>query len=264
MILMLFFGVLGWIMERLGWPRPPFILGLVLGNLAETRLFLSVESYGTSWLLRPAVIVIMVLTLAGLIYPFLRSRRQRKVACETIPLKHPDTEINTIKTDSKIRFNWPCVFSLIIIIVFSWALWESRKFPPTARFFPTVTGVPIIIFAIIQFFLDLTGRGTKVEEEDHIIESGCEVKLPKQVINHRTANVFVWIFGWLAGIWLFGFNIGTPLCTFIHLKFGERERWMLSITITIVVWAFVYFIFDRFLHVPFPKGQLFLWAKHLF
>ena len=77
-ILMLFFGVLGWIMERLDWPRPPFILGLVLGNLAETRLFLAVQSYGASWLLRPAVIVIMAITVFGALYPVLRRKRSRK------------------------------------------------------------------------------------------------------------------------------------------------------------------------------------------
>ncbi len=69
LILMLFFGVLGWVMQRLHWPRPPFILGLVLGNLAESRLFLSVNNYGLAWLLRPAVLVIMAITLAGAFYP---------------------------------------------------------------------------------------------------------------------------------------------------------------------------------------------------
>jgi len=27
------------------------------------------------------------------------------------------------------------------------------------------------------------------------------------------------------------------------------------------VWAFIYCIFDRILHVPFPPGQLLLWLK---
>ncbi len=78
LLLMLFFGVLGWVMQRLDWPRPPFILGLVLGNLAESRLFLSVNNYGLAWLLRPAVLVIMALTLAGASYPFLRERWQER------------------------------------------------------------------------------------------------------------------------------------------------------------------------------------------
>ena len=54
MIIVLLFGGLGWIMEKLEWPRPPVLLGLVLGPLAENRLFLSTDNYGavvawTSW-----------------------------------------------------------------------------------------------------------------------------------------------------------------------------------------------------------------------
>ena len=56
MIIVLFFGALGWVMEKLHWPRPPVLLGLVLGPLAENRLFLSTDNYGLAWIHRPAVI----------------------------------------------------------------------------------------------------------------------------------------------------------------------------------------------------------------
>ena len=49
MIIVLFFGALGWVMEKLDWPRPPVLLGLVLGPLAENRLFLSTDNYGWAW-----------------------------------------------------------------------------------------------------------------------------------------------------------------------------------------------------------------------
>ena len=40
------FGVLGWIMKRLGWPRPPLVLGLVIGGIFERYLYISTELYG--------------------------------------------------------------------------------------------------------------------------------------------------------------------------------------------------------------------------
>ena len=49
MIIVLFFGALGWVMEKMEWPRPPVLLGLVLGPLAENRLFLSTDNYGLAW-----------------------------------------------------------------------------------------------------------------------------------------------------------------------------------------------------------------------
>ena len=56
MIVVLFFGALGWVMEKMEWPRPPVLLGLVLGPLAENRLFLSTDNYGLAWTSRPGVI----------------------------------------------------------------------------------------------------------------------------------------------------------------------------------------------------------------
>src|SRR3990172_7427690 len=77
MIVVLFFGALGWIMEKLEWPRPPILLGLVLGPLAENRLFLSSDNYGAAWLCRPGVLIIFALTLAGILYPIIKERRQK-------------------------------------------------------------------------------------------------------------------------------------------------------------------------------------------
>jgi len=78
MIIVLLFGGLGWIMEKLEWPRPPVLLGLVLGPLAENRLFLSTDNYGASWLGRPGVLIIFAVTLFGVFYPMIKNRREEK------------------------------------------------------------------------------------------------------------------------------------------------------------------------------------------
>jgi TctA family transporter len=73
-IVMLIFGVLGYFMVLFRWPRPPFILGLVLGSLSERYLFLSVQRYGADWLMFPGVMAIMLLMLVALAYGLLQSR----------------------------------------------------------------------------------------------------------------------------------------------------------------------------------------------
>ena len=70
------FGALGWIMSRLDWPRPPLLLGLVLGPLAENRLFLSTDNYGLGWFLRQGVLIIFAIILAGLAVPIVQQRRR--------------------------------------------------------------------------------------------------------------------------------------------------------------------------------------------
>jgi TctA family transporter len=258
LILMLFFGVLGWMMQRLDWPRPPFILGLVLGNLAETRLFLSVNSYGLAWLLRPAVLVILALTIVGALYPFLRKRRHGKGSGE----ERSPTLSETSSEKKGLRFTWGAAFSLALILIFVAALWQSRKFSFTAGLFPWVLGFPVLAFAGVQFVFDLTGRGGG-KEATHGREADVEIRLPREVVNRRTAGVFGWIIGWFVVIWLLGFTLGAPLCTFLQLKVGERESWPLTLFLTAAAWAFIYGVFGLLLHVPFPVGQLFLWLKQL-
>jgi hypothetical protein len=246
-------------MQRLDWPRPPFILGLVLGNLAETRLFLSVNSYGLAWLLRPAVLVILALTLAGALYPIVGKRRHGKRGSEEASPTPSETHS---PENRRLHFTWGAAFSLALILIFVAALWQSRKFSFTAGLFPWVLGFPVLAFAAVQFVLDLTGRGA-AKKETHWLEADVEMKLPRKVVNRRTAGIFGWTFGWLVAIWLFGFTIGAPLCTFIQLRIGERERWSLALLLTGISWAFIYGVFKLFLHVPFPVGQFFLWLKQL-
>src|SRR5260370_25434301 len=65
---LVFFGIVGWIMKRLGWPRPPMVLGIVVGAIFERYLFISTQLYGWAWLLRPAVFAILA-CLARALYP---------------------------------------------------------------------------------------------------------------------------------------------------------------------------------------------------
>jgi TctA family transporter len=62
------FGIFGYFMRRFGYPRPALILGLVLGNLMERYLYRSMASYGFTWLMRPAVIVLLILAATSFFF----------------------------------------------------------------------------------------------------------------------------------------------------------------------------------------------------
>jgi TctA family transporter len=67
LLVVVLFGILGYFMKRFGYPRPALILGLVLGELMERYLYRSMMAYGFSWLLRPAVIILLILAAFSLI-----------------------------------------------------------------------------------------------------------------------------------------------------------------------------------------------------
>jgi TctA family transporter len=75
-VLTLVFGGLGYLMVVGGWPRAPFVLGLVLGKIAESYLYISVARYDASWLTRPVVLVLLAMALAVILWPLLQRRRK--------------------------------------------------------------------------------------------------------------------------------------------------------------------------------------------
>ncbi len=75
-VVTLVFGGVGYLMVLGGWPRAPFVLGLVLGKIAENYLYISMARYDASWLTRPVVLVLMALAAAVIVYPVLQSRRK--------------------------------------------------------------------------------------------------------------------------------------------------------------------------------------------
>ncbi|MGH7926393.1 MAG: tripartite tricarboxylate transporter permease, partial [Candidatus Binatia bacterium] len=79
MAITLLFGFIGVLMVYLDWPRPPLILGLVLGPLIERYFFISYGLYKMAFLLRPIVILIFLLGLAVLFLPMIQERILRRL-----------------------------------------------------------------------------------------------------------------------------------------------------------------------------------------
>ncbi len=77
LLVTLLFGAVGYLMTLAGWPRAPFVLGLVLGKIAENYLYISVARYDAAWLTRPVVMVLFAIAVAVIAYPLTDSLRRR-------------------------------------------------------------------------------------------------------------------------------------------------------------------------------------------
>jgi TctA family transporter len=76
LVVTLLFGAVGYLMVLAGWPRAPFVLGLVLGKIAENYLYISTARYGAEWLTRPVVLVLIAIAVAVIVYPLFQARRR--------------------------------------------------------------------------------------------------------------------------------------------------------------------------------------------
>lgn len=70
------FGLLGYVMRKLGFPAPPIVLGLVLGPILELNLFSSLSMSHGSLLIfvkRPLCVIILAIAAFSLVAPYLGS-----------------------------------------------------------------------------------------------------------------------------------------------------------------------------------------------
>ena len=131
---LMFFGVLGWAMKHFRWPRPPFVLGFILGEPIERYMFISIERYGVSWMIKPFVLVMFGLAAFSLLGPLIQDIRghggPRKMLSQW---GHP-----VFSTDN--------LFPAALLILFIVMLSQSFDWAFAARIVPTIVGIGAILF----------------------------------------------------------------------------------------------------------------------
>ena len=73
------FGVFGWILRRYNYPVAPIILGMVLGNIAETNFIRAIMMGGwTVFFTRPLSLGMLVVAAGSFAVPLIQARKQSK------------------------------------------------------------------------------------------------------------------------------------------------------------------------------------------
>ena len=251
-VTMLVFGALGWVMVQTDWPRPPLILGLVLGGLAEQNLFLSIDNYGLEWLGFPSVILLFALIVLGTFYPVFQRWREKRNKPEYKQL----AEVAALQAKEAVPVSiWMPIFSLLVVALFAWALWQSWDWGLRPGLFPWVVGFLGLPLALFQFTLDTAGAAKTI---GHGVVKARDHEATRLV--HETVKICAWILGYFVAIWLLGFPIAVAVTTFLYLKLAN-ERWALALVLTFFAWVSFYGLFSYLLHVPFPEGVLFAWLR---
>src|SRR5882724_5506365 len=160
---LLVFGLLGWIMKQFKWPRPPLILGVVLGDTIERYLFISVERYGISWFARPVVAILFIIAIIGLVRPFIQDIRIHG------GLKKMLTNFQGP------RFHPSQLFTVFVITVLGAACVMALSWDFSAKIVPLVIGIVALIASGVSLFNDMcrkpeTGMESLVDQTIHEVE----------------------------------------------------------------------------------------------
>ena len=264
LITLLFFGVVGWIMKQAKWPRPPLILGVVLGDTIERYMFISIERYGMSWLLRPVVAVLFLMAIVGLVRPLLSDIRsqgglRKMLTSFQAPTFHPSQ-----------------LFTVFMIVVIGTAVAVSSRWDFSAKIVPLVVGIAALTAAALSLFNDMCRKPAapateglaghvqhEVEQKIHMDLTSDTGHLPVREIIVRAAWFFGYLIGFMAVMAIIGLIPTVAVFVVFFMRWEARERWTLVIPYATALVVFIWFTFDYVMAVPWPPTLFGQWFPYL-
>lgn len=260
-----FFGVLGWLMKQLRWPRPPLILGFVLGETIERYMFISTGRYDWEWLLHPIVIVLLSMAVLSFIRPFLSHIRQAG-------------GVEKLFTGfSKPLFKAADIFPIVLIVMLVYMYSETVEWEYGARLVPLFVGLIMVPALLISFLNEVFRRAPdtglehdaaedakeEIEEKLHMDIAADHGSLTTGEVIRRAGIYLGWVLALMASIGLIGFIPTAPLFIIAYMKLERNEPWWLAIAVGLGMGLFLYFIFNQVLSVIWPGTYLGEWIPAL-
>jgi TctA family transporter len=236
-VALLVFGLIGYLMKQGGLPRPPVILGFILGPIMENALFITNQAYGpTGWLLRPVCLALILLVVGTVAYSLYARRRERK---------RPPSMAAAKSVDEDPIISLALVFSITAMFVYTTA--RAFDWYIDAAMFPIAIGVPAIALALLALYQDARANyrilsGNSLPSAWRNSSSTLE-DLP------AVAHFFLLMLGILGLTMLAGQRVALPLFILLYLRLWGRCGWVFAIAYALIGWLFLQFMFDQVVHV---------------
>jgi TctA family transporter len=78
LVILFVLSLIGYGLLKYNWPRAPFVIGLVLGKIAEESLNKALALWGGSFFLRPLSLILMAMIVATIGYAIYKGRASRR------------------------------------------------------------------------------------------------------------------------------------------------------------------------------------------
>jgi TctA family transporter len=253
---LLFFGILGWGLKHFGWPRPPLVLGFILGSVLERYMFISIQRYGSSWMTRPVVIVMFGLAAVSLFRPLLQDVRAHGGIKGMLSDFGPP------------HFSWHNIFPAFLLALFAVMMLEAVEWNPLARIIPLIVGTGAIIFCALALTNEVFKRGTirkesldemaraQVQQKIHMDIKSSVSHLPVKTLLIRGAIFFGWMIAFLISMALIGLIPTVPVFVIALMRIEGREPWRITVPMAVFMCVFIYVLFDQLLAIPWPPSVL--------
>jgi hypothetical protein len=255
---LLFFGMLGWAMKHFKWPRPPLVLGFILGGILERYMFISIERYGISWMLHPVVMVMFTMAALSLMGPLLQDIRAHH-------------GLKAMLTDfGRPRITMDNLFPAALLSLFAVMLYQSLSWSFEARIIPSIVGTGAVLFGGLSLANDMFRRApgdggladkakAVISEKIHMDIQSKTAHLPGDVILIRGFIFFGWMVGFLGSMALIGLIPTVPVFIIAYMRLEGGEKYRHALIMAAIMLTLIYVVFDQLLAIPWPPTLLGDW-----
>lgn len=224
-------GLIGYVGKRAGMPRPPILLGFILGPILESNLDLSYQVMGWTWIGRPIVVTMLVILAAALGHGVWSTHR-RKSRGESLAIDEeaagPDRRVAG-------------VIAVAMLAIFAVVYYRAQAWPPEARFFPMIIsafGAPVAFLALLITIVE-----ARAEVKDGIMIDGKGEPYAKVLL------IIAILFGYILLSLVVGQLIAVPVMMSVYLWLWGREKWQIVVGQGAVGFIVMYVMFEKLLHV---------------
>jgi TctA family transporter len=253
---LLFFGLVGWGFKHFKWPRPPLVLGFILGEVLERYMFISIQRYGTAWMLRPLVIIMFTMSFVSLVGPFIKDVRTHGGVKGLLSEFHAP------------KLSLMHLFPAFLLCLFTAMMYQAAQWNFYAKIIPMIVGTGAILFCALSLIDDIFKTDThkresaeaaargQIEEKIHMDIASNITHLPPLTIFLRGTVFFGWMVAFLISMALIGLIPTVPVFIIALMRMDAKEPWKIVIPMALFMVLFVWLLFDWLLAVPWPGSYL--------
>jgi putative tricarboxylic transport membrane protein len=256
------FGIIGFIMKRGGWPRPPLILALILGNIMENAFQISMGAHdGFGWLGRPVVMIVLALIALTIILSvrgITKNKAAMKIDASDDPARAARQEASEGGAHNPL-ISLP--FTIILFAVFLWAGEQAFFWPESVNEFPlmsTVPGAVMVFFVVIH-----DGKQAMVEIGRHGGFAPAMAAAADKALIDKAMMFFGYLLAMILVMLIVGQKFALPLFILVYLIRWGGYNWRVAGGYAFGGWLMIVGFYDRILDMLWYPSWLDSWLPEV-
>ena len=261
-IVLVFTGI-GLLMKRYQWPRPPLVLGFILGPIIDQNLQSALSIHGfVGVLTRPITITLFIVAVVvAFVMWRAMGRTEATVSQVTGGAEEPAAGDAHLQENTGLRLSWHGEHIVPIVGMLGAAgfLWASLQLPGRAQMLPMWLSIGILVLCFVQLWRQaLTTKVRTVE----ILDLGMR---STGMAGMRSASLIV--VGLLTAFVVLAMIVGLQYAAILLALLGPalllsgRLRWIGGGLAAVVVAVFSFVLLDYLMAVIWPQPVIWTWVQ---